>query len=865
MGIELTGGAPVPGAPVPGAPVPDPAALECHPAGRAFLVCPAGGPDSRLIALAANLADDPEHTVVVVDLDTGDPGPAWDPVAAALAARPGPGRLRLVPARPALTTTVRTGQWLADRLGCPVLANDGPALLASRGAMFVPPEAGPGWLLLQPGEPAAVASRHFPTPDWATAVPDAPAQLSATATAEPLPAGAWIRPADADAGGLAEHRRWLCHRLARRSDQCIVALGHPGAPPVPPTDVVRFWELLPVAARPAVRFVSYGPSPAPGGPALGQVLADLLGHHVVVAAGLPVSGWRAADETEVHTLCPDGSFGWRPFALELGYLPRAWAGEYLPSVVSHRPPIAGLPELSPRVYGYASGVVLEVVQSGLWLRAAAEGPGAAVIRGRPADPAHPVIFYDTELRDAAGEPQPLAELAAEVVLALDPELRELCELVAVTPPDRPARMPEVPVPVAADPAVASQVPAPGPPAAGSGPAPAMPVTPPDPVPAAAPAAPASPAPAPATPPARAALPSIRLESGGGIGQRDAATALARPAMDLDAALLPAEAAGPAPEPEPAGTTTRPPADLPQPAEPQAETPPAPGAADPPPATVRVQPVPRPEASVIPPERGIARERTWLRQAMSQEYDAAANSVMRVLSETPGLRGDAQTSPDLLTDLVAARLYLTGEPQQIDDAVRAGQVGPHVPFGRCVTAGLRRLPSYRGATRVRATLADDEWQWYDGRQLVTEWAFFPALAAGQPPLTGAVEFLIWSMTARRANLLEPSVRSQVIFLPGTNFKVLRVRAGDRREVLLRELSASEIDADGQVEAGRVALDEIALNGLERVSVSWRQAAAGEELPARYSRRFTSPPGLIALAGAGVADLPAGGGTPAAAAL
>lgn len=280
-------------------------------------------------------------------------------------------------------------------------------------------------------------------------------------------------------------------------------------------------------------------------------------------------------------------------------------------------------------------------------------------------------------------------------------------------------------------------------------------------------------------------------------------------------------------------------------------------AAPPPAASRAGPVPVPvaldspalaqaapqlEACVIPPRRGLERERSWVRQAMSHQYDAAAAAVLRMLSEMPGLRTSASPAADLLTELVAARLYLTGQPQQVDDMVRTATVGPHVPFGRCVAAGLRRLPSYRGPTRLRATLAEAEWQWYGHRDLVTEWAFCPALADGRVRLPGTVDFLIWSMTARRANLLEPSVQSQVIFLPGTNFKVLAVQAGEQREVLLREVSAAEIGADGHLADGPRPLDQVALSGLERASGLWRQEPPAGELPERYASRFASPPGL-----------------------
>jgi hypothetical protein len=268
---------------------------------------------------------------------------------------------------------------------------------------------------------------------------------------------------------------------------------------------------------------------------------------------------------------------------------------------------------------------------------------------------------------------------------------------------------------------------------------------------------------------------------------------------------------------------------------------------------RVQPVPPPEACVIPPARGLDQERAWLRKTLSRQYDATASLVGRVVAENPGIRSESGVpSADLVTDLVALRLYLSGQARQIDDAVRTGKVGPHVPFGRCVAAGLRRLPSYRGPARLRATLADAEWQWYHGRRVVTEWAFCSALASGQAELPGTVEFRIWSMTGRRTSLLEPQLPSQVLFLPGTNFKVLQVNSDGHRQVLLRELASNEIEADGRIVVDRVPLDEIALTGLENAAATWQREIGPEgELPAGYEHRFGNPPGLIVKAGAPVA--------------
>jgi hypothetical protein len=268
---------------------------------------------------------------------------------------------------------------------------------------------------------------------------------------------------------------------------------------------------------------------------------------------------------------------------------------------------------------------------------------------------------------------------------------------------------------------------------------------------------------------------------------------------------------------------------------------------------RVQVVPEPAACVIPSPQGLPQERAWLRRTMSHQHDAAASLVGRVLAENPGIRGqDGTPAADLLTDLAALRVYLSGNAQTLDNAIRTAKAGPHVPYGRCVAAGLRRMPSYRGATRLRATLADPEWKWYQNRDVVTEWAFCPAVTSGRLALPGTVEFRIWSATARRTELLEPSLPGQVIFLPGTSFKVLQVGDSEHREVLLRELSAHEIGSDGRVELGRVPLDEVALTGLEQKAAAWQAEESSENLPAGYEYRFGNPPGLIIKLGASTAD-------------
>ena len=275
----------------------------------------------------------------------------------------------------------------------------------------------------------------------------------------------------------------------------------------------------------------------------------------------------------------------------------------------------------------------------------------------------------------------------------------------------------------------------------------------------------------------------------------------------------------------------------------------------------MQPVPAPDACAVPPERGIEQERTWLRRTLKEQYDSAANHVARVLSESPGLRGGSkQSADDVVTDLVAVRLYLSGGTDRIDSAVRGATVGPHVPLARCVASGLRRLPSYRGATLLRTTLSEAEWQWYGKRRLVTEWAFCSALTAAHPEMAGDVDVLIWSMTARRTALLDPTVPDRVLYLPGTSFKVLGVRDEERRVLLLRELTGPEIGADGSVDIRRLPLDDLAMAGLEQAGTEWRDAKPVARLPATALGSLRNPPGLIVTGrGAGTAP-PRKGTTP-----
>jgi hypothetical protein len=90
---------------------------------------------------------------------------------------------------------------------------------------------------------------------------------------------------------------------------------------------------------------------------------------------------------------------------------------------------------------------------------------------------------------------------------------------------------------------------------------------------------------------------------------------------------------------------------------------------------------------------------------------------------------------------------------------------------------------------------------------------------------------------------PSRPDQVVFLPGTVFKVLGVETGDRPRIRLRELARTEVAADHSVRS-MAALDDVAVAALEEAGKAWRAAEPAERPAPGGEQWFASPPGLLA---------------------
>ncbi|WP_327167288.1 hypothetical protein [Streptomyces subrutilus] len=207
--------------------------------------------------------------------------------------------------------------------------------------------------------------------------------------------------------------------------------------------------------------------------------------------------------------------------------------------------------------------------------------------------------------------------------------------------------------------------------------------------------------------------------------------------------------------------------------------------------------PLPPVPVLPEHHSTEAERTAFRTLTDTAWERHAAAVARTLTRLPALRGAEQAAAR--ADLVALLLYLgpPDEPfghRELDRALRAGG-GRLLPYAACAASALRRMPSFRGlALRGSAPGREVEPPW-PGTVLRDPAAVsaLPYGAAGPEP--GNARFAIWSVTGRRVRQLfgaagSSAAHDEVVFAPGTAFRVLDVRSdGPEPLVLLRQLSVA----------------------------------------------------------------------------
>ncbi|MCX2928374.1 hypothetical protein [Streptomyces sp. NEAU-W12] len=219
---------------------------------------------------------------------------------------------------------------------------------------------------------------------------------------------------------------------------------------------------------------------------------------------------------------------------------------------------------------------------------------------------------------------------------------------------------------------------------------------------------------------------------------------------------------------------------------------------------------------------------------------AGQALARSPSPRVGLR---ENRVNALADLAAVYLYLSTEWVWLDEALARGAVGAHLPLARCVASGLSRLVPYRGPAAMRTSAAGSVTDWYREERFVIDHGFLSASVSAAALCEGGPGFLVWSLTGRRAGMIDPHVPERLVFTPGTRFKVLQLVEGRHPLVLMRELfpqeSTSHRPTGGSEGSHTAWLDESTVAALEGV-VGESRALAVADIQAPQMRA----PGLIA---------------------
>ncbi|MGI4896656.1 MAG: hypothetical protein ACRYF3_16240, partial [Janthinobacterium lividum] len=691
--------------------------LATRELGNALVIFRDGALSTAARELALGVAADAEHDIVILDLPLDAPVGQWEEV------------VRLMPQKSRLTNRrgVRlvfcgatrqlsglAGRWLAERLGRPVLAADGVIVPGFAGSLFVDSPDGSGWVRFQAKKSAKTVARRYPRPAWETDDLARTVAIGDRVVAEPLPGGVWLHGREDDERVRA-HRDRLRGGLPCQEGAVTVVLGCPGEEDTSIDDVTRWWKDAATQTRPLLRPFRYGPITGASAATWAQVLADKTGAEVIAYAGVPVGSTATPD---MHTVLEDGVLGWNSCARELAYTPTE-PGENAvpPRLVSYRAPIAGAHEVSRGVFWYAPDTVVEVVPAGLWIRRPEEPGHADTVRAVPPRAARHLVIADDAGVQGGIHGRRLEQCATDVAAHLDPATRRLTELrrastITAQPGPDQHQLPVAETPTGAT-SASRGLPAGSEitetPAVGARPVETRPVESEtvETRPVAARAAAVRTAEPWAGETGAAGTPTVVTDLG------DVRNHLVGAAPVLPVPALPVPTLPVVDLPLPVPTTPVPSVGAQVALEVPAETvtqrsplvPVGSGQLRPAASTPRIapagqvswQPIPTPQAAALTPRRGLEQERVWLKKALSVQFTTAANAVARVLSENPAFSSSSSARPqaDVLADSVAVHLYLGADGDAVELPLRRAEVGPHVPFSRCVASGLARLPSHRG--------------------------------------------------------------------------------------------------------------------------------------------------------------------------
>ncbi|MEQ6028274.1 hypothetical protein SOM70_37625 [Streptomyces salinarius] len=200
--------------------------------------------------------------------------------------------------------------------------------------------------------------------------------------------------------------------------------------------------------------------------------------------------------------------------------------------------------------------------------------------------------------------------------------------------------------------------------------------------------------------------------------------------------------------------------------------------------------------VLPNHRSSTAERQCLRSYVGADWERHASAAQRILTALPGLRPANGEDDEPIDDLAAVYAYLGASEGHLGEWELAAALDRQDPdavaYLACLASGLRRLPSYRGATVLTAGVFDDSTAMLLPGEEIGAAVPVISRAVDEPwyPTLPDDHYLIWSSTGRRVGSLVdagPAASTDVVFGPGTRFRVLEVRSrGEVNMVALREI-------------------------------------------------------------------------------
>jgi hypothetical protein len=277
-------------------------------------------------------------------------------------------------------------QELSDMLGVEVLAPDGPLLAVPGGSLFVLGPRNPGdrgaWWRFRPGRPAESTGRRFPRPEWE---PDLSAFNDpgvAGVIVEEIPAGLWMHwPGEARPTDLA-------FALPVNDANMALVVSRAGDPPLRTNDLRRVVQALPDRLYDRLTVVPYGDEPVAES-RLGPVVSLAANRTLRVRTGMPL--YISGRGSQVVAVGPDGVPTWRPFAREVAWRPHGGS-----RILSWAPPAEQLLPAGHAQLLLNERWLVEVIESGLWVREVNRVEGAAVVRQLALDSGYCTVVVGVE-------------------------------------------------------------------------------------------------------------------------------------------------------------------------------------------------------------------------------------------------------------------------------------------------------------------------------------------------------------------------------------------------------------------------------------------------------------------------------------